>query len=65
MNCESVITVHLISVKTAPINIEKIMSILFHFAVWNALDAVKTKHEFNHPYVNVYGSVIYLEIAVL
>jgi hypothetical protein len=45
MNCESVIIVHLISVKTAPTSIEKIMSILIHFVVWNVLEAVKIRHE--------------------
>ncbi|MEJ7641500.1 MAG: hypothetical protein WKF36_04820 [Candidatus Nitrosocosmicus sp.] len=45
MNCESVIIVHLISVKTAPINIEKITTTLTHYVVWNALEAVKIGHE--------------------
>jgi len=45
MNCESVIIVHFISVKTAPTNIEKIMSTLIRFVVWNVLEAVKIRHE--------------------
>jgi hypothetical protein len=45
MNCESVIIVHLISVKTAPTSIEKITSIPFRFVVWNVLEAVRIKHE--------------------
>lgn len=45
MNCESVIIAHLINVKTAPTNIEKITIILIHFVVWNVLGAVKIRHE--------------------
>ncbi len=65
MNCESVIIVHLISVKTVQINTEKIMGNLIHFVVLNVLEKVKIEHELVTIWDAYYGSVIFTKIVIV